>query len=132
MKSEGQIKQKIKQRIYRHRKNYVEQGMAQKPANCQNNRVVRLPQHTGNRATIRVCAIKDKVCDSTMAGDPQAESCPDFEHCRTAEDLKNEFKERLGLDGGDVNLNVITRDYPDVALLMWVLDDNTQDNTDEP
>lgn len=128
MKSEGQIKQKLKQVIYRHRKNYVAQGLARVPENCCHNRVVRLPVHTGNRAVIRVCGLdlgegdtNDVVCDSTMAGEEQARKCEYFRECATAEQLKDEFKQKLGLDGTTVNIGVIAKEYPDVAALMWAL-----------
>lgn len=128
MKSEGQIKQKLKQVIYRHRKNHVERGMARRPGNCAYNHAVRLPVHTGNRAVIHVCGYcpdgstpNAVVCDSSMAGDRQAQECPYFHNRTTAEGLKDEFKSKLGLDGSAVNIGVIARDYPDVAALMWAL-----------
>ena len=128
MKSEGQVKQKLKQVIYRHRASHVEHGMARRPENCTYNRLVRLPVHTGNRATIRVCGYRpegapplDVVCDPTMAGDEQAENCPYFVCCNTADSLKNAFKTKLGLDGTVVQIGVIAKEYPDVAALMWAV-----------
>lgn len=145
MKSEGQIKQKLKQVVYRHRKNYVERGLARVPENCTHNRVVRLPVHTSNRATIRVCGLvlddgdtNDLVCDSAMAGVEQARKCEYFQECTTAEKLKEEFKRKLGLDGSVVNIGVIAKEYPDVAALMWALgpgkpvDKKAPDKPDDP
>lgn len=138
MKTEGHVRQKIKQVIFRHRKEYVRQGLARRPENCAHNRVVRLPVHTGNRATIRVCAYTSKeetndfVCDSTMAGDEQAEQCPFFECRHTASTLKSGFRAKLGLDGSPVKIGVIASEYPDVAALMWVLGPDKDANTKAP
>jgi hypothetical protein len=128
VKTEGQIKQKLKQVIYRHRKNYVERGLEQRPENCSYNEPVRLPLHTANRAVIRVCGYcpdgsnrNAVVCDSSMAGDRQAAECPYFHHRKSGEDLKDEFKSKLGLDGSTVNIGLIAKEYPDVAALMWAL-----------
>lgn len=139
MKSEGQVRQKLKQVIYRHRKNYVNEGMARRPENCDHNRVVRLPLHTGNRASIRVCGYvdddggtNDLVCDSTMAGEDQARECPYFCEGRSAEDLKDEFNRKLGLDGSEIQIGFIAKEYPDVAALMWALGPSKKANTKEP
>ena len=136
MKSEGQIKQKLKQVIYRHRKNYVEQRMSRRPDNCAHQRRVSLPQHTGNRATIGVCYCEEfaeqSVCDSTMGGDLQAEECEHFKACNRADRLKDEFKRKLGLDGSVVNIGVIAKEYPDVAALMWALGPSKPVNKEDP
>ena len=129
MKSENQIKQKLKQVIYRHRKSHVERGLSRRPENCSHNHAVRLPAHTGNRAVIHVCGYcpegsllpNDVVCDSTMAGDVQARECPYFKGRQTPDSLKEEFTGKLGLDGTVVQIGVIAKEYPDVAALMWAL-----------
>ena len=136
MKSEGQVKQKLKQVIYRHRKSHVERGMARLPENCRSNRRVSLPQHTGNRTSLGVCYCEEiadqRVCDSTMAGDVQAQNCPYFEDLHTPEVLKDAFTRKLGLDGTVVNIGVIAKEYPDVAALMWALGPGKNANKKEP
>lgn len=127
MKREGQIRQQLKQVIYRHRKRYVTEGLKQKPVNCKHNDVVRLPVHTANRATIRVCRFQNgqgwnnRVCDSSMGGDEQAQECPYFDCKNTPKGLKEEFSSQLGLDGTPVVKGILARDYPDIAALLWVL-----------
>lgn len=127
MKTEGQVRQKLKQVIFRHRKEFVHAGLARRPQNCAHNRTVRLPVHTGNRASLRVCNYRlgddemNVVCDPTMAGDEQAQECPYFSCRQTASSLKEEFKAKLGLDGSSVQIGVIASEYPDVAALMWVM-----------
>lgn len=129
MKAEGQIKQKVKQVIFRHRKAYIRAGLARKPRNCLHNDKVRLPIHMSNRATLNVCGYcpdgetpNNFVCDSSMGGDKQAADCPFFENRTTAEDLKEEFNRKLGLNGeAPVEIGYIAKEYPDIAALMWVL-----------
>lgn len=134
MKTESEIRQKLKQVLYRHRKNYVQKGLSRLPENCEHNRVVRLPVHTGNRATIRVCGYigedgetNDRVCDSTMAGDVQAQECPFFECVKTATELKEEFKSKMGLGDEVVPIGAVAKEYPDVAALKWVMDPGKTD-----
>lgn len=125
MKSESQIKQKLKQVIFRHRKSYVADGLAKAPKNCAHNRRITLPVHTGNRASIGICGDPSIpltcVCDSTMGGDLQAQECPYFSKLHTAQGLKEEFTTKLGLDGTLVQIGFIAKEYPDVAALMWAL-----------
>lgn len=127
MRREGQVRHKLKQVIFRHRKKFVEMGLSQVPENCKHNGVVRLPIHTGNRATIRVCRyVKDgdwnnRVCDSTMGGEEQARGCPFFECSHTPESLKTEFSQKLGLGDSEVHAGILAKEYPDIIALMWVL-----------
>ena len=135
MKREGQIRHKLKQVIFRHRKRFVERGLSQRPENCAHNGVVRLPVHTGNRATIRVCRYQsedsgewnNRVCDSTMAGEEQARKCSYFQCRHTAEQLKDSFKGKLGLGEKGVHPGALAQEFPDVVALMWVLDSEQQE-----
>jgi hypothetical protein len=139
VKSEGQLKQKAKQIIFRHRKAYVQRGLAKRPENCSHNRKVSLPVHMANRATLSVCgycpddgAPNNVVCDSTMGGDRQAGECPFFEARRTAEALKDEFNRKLGLNGHAVEIGYIAKEYPDVAALLWVMGPGKPANREAP
>jgi len=138
MKSEGQIRQKVKQVIFRHRKEHVRQGLVKRPTNCRYNEEVRLPANMANRATIRVCGYhpaeyrNNVVCDSSMGGDPQATECPYFQPLHSPEDLKEEFNAKLGLNGTTVEIGVIAKEYPDIAALMWVMGPAKNVNTEEP
>lgn len=140
MKSEGQIKQKIKQVVFRHRKAYIRHGLARHPENCTHNQKVSLPVHMSNRATLRICGYcpeggepNNVVCDSTMGGERQAGECPFFEPNRSAENLKEEFNRKLGLNGEDpVEIGYIAQEYPDVAALLWVLGPGKPANVKEP
>lgn len=141
MKNEGQIKQKVKQVIFRHRKAYIQHGLARKPENCSHNDVVRLPVHMSNRATLHICGYcpdgivpTNVVCDSTMGGDRQAAECPFFRSKKNASTLKEDFNRKLGLNGeSPVEIGYIAKEYPDVAALMWVLGPGSKEhNSEEP
>jgi hypothetical protein len=128
MRTDGQIRHKLKQLIFRHRKKFVEMGLAQRPQNCKHNGVVHLPVHTGNRATIHVCQYHSekgewerRVCDSSMSGDEQARECPHFKGCHTPESLKADFTRKLGLGDDQTSSGQLAQEYPDLIALMWVL-----------
>lgn len=139
MKSEGQIKQKVKQVIFRHRKAYMKRGLSKRPENCIHNHRVTLPVHMANRASLGVCGYcgedgpNNVVCDSTMGGDKQAAECPYFQERSSAEDLKEEFNRKLGLDGEKpVEIGYIAKEYPDVAALLWVMGPGKTVNREVP
>lgn len=128
MKTEGEIRQKLKQVIFRHRKAFVQDGLERTPANCQHNAPARLPVLVSEVDTIRVCRFvsdngewNNQVCDPRHGGARQALKCPHFVCRNNAEDLKDTFRSNLGLDGSPVALAHIAREYPDVVALMWVL-----------
>lgn len=138
MRRESQIRHKLKQVIFRHRKKFVEHGLSRRPENCEHNRVVSLPIHTGNRATIRICDYADDdtendvVCDSTMGGEVQARACPYFGCCNSPETLKDEFSHKLGLGEGETQAGVLAKEYPDIIALMWVLGTGKQNGATPP
>jgi len=140
VKTEGQIKQKIKQVVFRHRKAYVQRGMARRPENCAHNERVTLPVHMANRASLGVCGYcpdgsspNNVVCDSTMGGDRQAAECPYFGQRKSADALKDEFNRKLGLDGGTpAEIGYIAKEYPDVAALLWVMGPGKGANREAP
>lgn len=140
MKTDGQIRQKIKQVVFRHRKAFVRQGLARHPGNCAFNTKVTLPLHMANRATLHVCGYRSEektpnnvVCDATMGGERQARECPWFKTCRSAEELKGDFNDRLGVDGGaPKEIGYIAKEYPDVAALLWVMGPDKGVNPEEP
>lgn len=139
MKTEGQVKQKVKQVIFRHRKAYIQSGLAKRPENCSYNERVTLPVHMANRASLGVCGYcpdgsspNNVVCDASMGGERQAAECPYFEASQSADALKDDFNRRLGLDGSAVEIGYIAKEYPDVAALMWVMGPSKNANRDEP
>lgn len=140
MKTEGQIRQQIKQVIYRHRKTYIRTNLSRHPENCAFNERVHLPVHMANRATLRVCGYcpngedrNNVVCDATMGGEAQAGNCGFFEPRVDAEMLKEEFNHKLGIDGGPPKeIGYIAKHYPDLAALLWVMGPGKGTNSEAP
>jgi hypothetical protein len=133
MKTESQIRHKLKQVIFRHKKKFLEARMKCSPENCASNKLVKLRTPHGHQ-NFRVCAFKndsvdqtDMICDPNMGGMKQAESCPYFTLRYEAEILKDMFASRLGLDGTEVEFSFLAKEYPDVIALLWVLGDSTPD-----
>jgi hypothetical protein len=128
VKNDGQVRQKLKQVLFRHRKEFVRLNLSRRPENCEHNATVRLPLHVSSRAGVRVCGFvdpdgdwNDRVCDSALGGDRQAGRCPHYSCRNTAELLKADFNERVGLGEASVEIGQLASEYPDVAALMWVL-----------
>lgn len=133
MKSESQIRQKVKQVVFRHRKKFVEKSLKRHPCNCKHNEEVKLKTPSSGLHIIRRCSHKEQntlVCDRNLGGLELAQKCPYFEHKHTAEALKRQFAARLGLDGSPISLGDLARDFPDVVALMWVL--GSQKNEKDP
>lgn len=134
MKSDGQVRQKLKQVLYRHRKEFLREHLLRRPENCKHNSIMHLPVQVSNRAVVRVCGLisqdgewNNRVCDSLLGGDRQASQCPHYACRNTADDLKVEFNERIGLGATPVEIGRIAKDYPDAAALMWVLSPSPDD-----
>jgi hypothetical protein len=129
VKTEGEIRQKLKQVLFRHRKSFLQDGLDRRPDNCVHNDVVHLPLSVSvNDGSTRVCRFvaedgtwNNRICDSRLGGDRQAIKCPYYACRNTAGDLKQTFRADLGLDGGPMELAHIAKTYPDVVALMWVL-----------
>lgn len=116
MKSKGQILQKIKQASYRHLKRELSRLLSQRSFNCQNNRLVKLPQEIGE---IRVCALDCQICDP--ASDDRAKSCGLFEPKHDKDEIRESLK-RFFLERP---VNELAVRFPDVAALLWtILDDS--------
>lgn len=125
MKTDAQVRQKIKQVLFRYRKKFVREGLAKAPENCSFNVSVRYPFHAGGR-TLRVCRYVDAkgewnnvVCDRAFGGVRTAEGCPHFRCSNTSESLKEVFRERWQTE--PVEIGEIAKAFPDVAALMWAM-----------
>lgn len=122
MKTEGQVRHKLQQVTYRHLQRTIRTKLSRRPENCTHNRRVKLPVVDDS---IRFCAVRKDddgdalVCDECHDGIEQASRCPAFECLFTKDDVKADFTEFLR--GSDVA--TIAAEYPDVAALLWTLDD---------
>ncbi len=133
MRRPGEIHQKFKQVLYRHRKRAIEAVLKPTPENCAHNGIA--PTHPGWVASggargplvqLRVCknveaGIAGVICDSHYAEGLSgvcARTCPHYRPVKTPEDVKEEFRQLASQSLGD-----LAAKYPDLAALAWVLKD---------
>lgn len=127
MKSEGQVRQKIKQVLFRHRKRKIREGLKKTPCNCKFNGHLDLPDSfLSERDNVNLCTYPGNLqtCDERITGDlEKAQQCPFFVSEADIENVKSLFDaDLLGR-----NLVEVAEVYPDAAALMWVLEiDNYQ------
>lgn len=115
MKSEGAVRQKVKQVVFRHLKSEIESSQSRRPANCKHNFLE--PVASGH---IRLCSNKESgfvVCDETKSGLSVAGRCEHFCPSRTVDDVKSDFKAFLR----DTPLSEKAKRFPDLVALSWVL-----------
>lgn len=126
MKTEGQVRQQLKQVLFRHLQKRTKTAFRRIPETCANN------ERSGKFGFCGLFA-KDGasvVCDSDVDGGVErAKACPHWKAKRTRAELKDDFKELV--KSGDKGR--IASQYPDVAALLWVLDgfDGLADDLDE-
>ena len=129
MKTEGQVRHKLQQVTYRHLQRAIRTKLSRRPENCVHNRRVKLPVIEDE---IRFCSVREDsdgdalACDECYEGIEQAARCSEFECAHTKDSVKDEFTEFLR--GSDVA--TIAAQYPDVAALLWTLDDEDQVSID--
>lgn len=131
--SPGQIRQQLRQVIFRHLQRELRNNFKDTPESCKFNQFTAI---NGSSERIGVCRFdksaadgvqspRGKVCDSRVAGCLlQARTCKCFCSVRTKDEVKSEFQTFMASDRG-----TIAARYPDVAALMWVL--HGGDFTDE-
>lgn len=125
MRSQTQIRQQLKQVTFRHLKKQLRELFKQRPDTCLHNREVLLDEDSH----VNLCGVldghgrpRDVPCDSRIPGcDSMARECPLWDPLRTKAEVKAEFHDLV--QSGDRGL--IASEYPDIAALMWVLDDPT-------
>jgi hypothetical protein len=120
MRNEGEIRQKLKQVLFRHRSRLLKANFKKLPETCDHNAVIDL----GDQVHIRMCVypVEDGpravLCDERLAGLKQARKCDLWEPVRTKDEIKTEFQEMFK-DTSD--LGPVAAEYPDAAALLWVL-----------
>lgn len=129
MKSEGAVRHKLKECLFRHRQRYLKALTQRTPENCKFNSVmvpeIGTPHH--------ICRIgKKSVCDARFGGLQKALNCKFWEITRNKAQIKAEFHSLISS-----RLGVLAQMFPDVAALLWVLgesgipDDFETDVSDE-
>lgn len=116
MKSEGAIRQKLKQVRFRHAKWALTTDLERTSASCVHNTTLEVPQI----GTVRLCGLSDTplLCDAVRGAD-LAPSCENYLCRTTREGVKQDFD---ALFSGSIP--EIAAKYPDAAALLWVLTDD--------
>lgn len=125
MKTEAQIRDKLRQVKFRHLKRAIRTGVSRKPCNCENNGLVNME----NGSTMGICLLgagqdgywQGILCDEARGGLRLAEGCEDFCPLRTPQGIRQEFDDFLKHS----SRAVIAESYPDIAAILWVLDEET-------
>ncbi len=123
MRSQAQIRRQLKQVTFRHLKRQLRALFKQRPDTCQHNRDVALDEDTH----VQLCGVLDGQgrprnvpCDSRIPGcNEMARECPLWHPLRTKAEVKAAFHGVVQSD----DRGVVASEYPDIAALMWVLDD---------
>ena len=125
-RTHGQVRQKLKQVMFRHLQAALKDNFRESPEGCFHNYSTSI---SGSMERILVCRYdvhqkdnpqspRGRVCDSRVAGcASQAKACKFFTCMKTKDEVKAEFRSLMASDRG-----VIASKYPDIAALMWVLD----------
>lgn len=126
LRSSSQVRQKLKQAMFRHLQRELQDNFKTIPEGCFHNHFTSIG---GSPERVGICrfegALPDdlvsprgKVCDTRVAGCVmQARACKGWSALRTNVEIKTDFRNLMMAERG-----VIAARYPDVAALMWVLD----------
>lgn len=117
MKSEGAIRQKLKQARFRHLKKILQADLSTLPINCEHNRILDLPD-----IEVSICSLYATVCDEQYGGREIARECPKYQGRYEKEKLKEDFLLLMT----ESSIGTIAVEYPDIAALMWVLEDDDE------
>jgi len=124
MRTQGQVKQQLRQVIYRHLQKKLRALFKKKPITCGHNR--KVPLVDGGH--VRLCGFlhpnlgipRHVPCDDRISGCTEmARECPMWGPRQPKADVKAQYHALIqSSDRGR-----IAAEYPDIAALMWVLDD---------
>jgi len=138
MKSEGAVRHKLKQVLFRHRSKEIQRRLRKEPCNCAFNRTMDLP----NGESVSFCLFSElnpdeepptvllmqgggsgpALCDEKHGGLDQAKECDKFEPMDGPGEIKAEFKDFVET----ADRAQIAFRYPDAAALLWVLDEGVE------
>ena len=118
MRTQSQIQQQLKQVVYRHLQKKLRMLFKKKPTTCRHNREFRFE----DGSYVRLCGVRNPMipCDDRIPGCSElARECPLWKEMRDKQDVKAEYHDLIqSSDRGRIAAR-----YPDIAALMWVLDD---------
>lgn len=120
MKKTGAVRHKFKQAAFRHLKRRLEADLRPSPENCTHNQTIRLAGFTEPVGICRFAWRADEwpgVCDSQVQD--CSKNCPHFVSQHEKDFIKAEFHDFLA----SATLPQIAAEYPDLAALLWVMED---------
>jgi hypothetical protein len=134
VKTEGEVRQKLKQVLYRHRQKRIQAVFRQAPETCTHNSTLEPRGRHDNAGGVQACVYttdgvpRGVVCDVRYDNGQRARNCPLWEGRTTKSEVKAEVREIL--ESG--NRGLIAKNFPDAAALMWVLDSSSPPEDGEP
>lgn len=124
MKTEGQIRHKLKQALFRHMKKRVSASQSRTPSNCLHNQRPQQRTPSGNwipHPSPSFCLHPDFLGHLCDEGHPEEgrcwENCGRWEPRRSKEEVKRDFTEFAKRPREE-----IAGAMPDVAAYLWVLE----------
>lgn len=131
MKKQGAIRHKLKQVKHRLLQKAIRNGQSKKPCNCKHSGLVR---GNANDSLFYVClqdSHSPKEWDGVICDPSIPNNCPFFKAHKSEEEIKDEFNLEFDDLINEGDMGKIAGKYPDVAALLWVLADSTDENEDE-
>jgi len=114
MRTEGQVRQQLKQVLFRHLQKKLKSAFKHVPESCIHNETMGKIGFCGLQSVGQRYFI---VCDSTVVGClDKAKGCPFWKSRGTKTELKAEFRALVEGDKGRLAI-----EHPDVAALLWVI-----------
>lgn len=129
MRTEGQIKQKLKQVMFRHLQKLLRAKVFRKrPDTCKHNQL-----SSANGPKVWLCYSRDpnvnyRICDTRFEDCLKfALVCPCWETKLSKARVQEDFQ--ILMESGD--RGVIASEFPDIAALLWVLGEDVPDVINE-
>ena len=122
MKSQGQVKHKLKQVLFRHMKRHLSSSLSRVPDNCMYNRIPTTAEGQVLEQLPSLCIHAMQagcVCDASSENSVEYARCPYFQPKKSKQALKDDFVLLAKSDRA-----IVAETMPDAAALMWVLDEN--------
>ena len=124
MRSQSQIQHQLKQVAFRHLQKRLRALFKQRPETCLHNYTAVL---NADGHSVQLCGLmrsdgvpRNVPCDERIPGCTEmARECSLWEPLQTKDEVKGAFKELL-----DSGAPAISQEYPDIAALMWVLEES--------
>lgn len=119
MRTEGQVRRKLRQVIFRHLQKEMRANLRKRPQNCVHNKEVNGLRLCMYGTETKECSVWPTLCDVDHGGVERAKNCDVFQPKVSKEDIKEEMERVLRKPREEV-----AKLFPAVGALMWVLDEN--------